>query len=414
MLYGGRAGNPGTKTPELEEIDDTWVYDPVLEKWMQAAGSRVPGEDTRPGAFAYDPDRDRGVLYQTHKTLETWTLELVPDGPAARSVPQVASVTPKRTTSPVRARSYTATWEKRDPKWRRKPEGPLHRVMGEGGGSVYDSKRKLCIVYGAKQNLGENPDAAWAYDAAADTWTCFLTKAPAANGPGKGAGSGLSGFAYDSLRDRYLIPVGTSLWSFGPDTGRWDKIMEVEKSMGFMGFCPRTGCILEMEGLCRWVRIIDPSAKRVTDMTKIPIASRPGVAHGCLSCMGNDGRFLFFGGARAGHSVFGDTFTFDMGSREWAQVECVVSPPPRQYGRLSYDSRLGVWVLLGGALEDRTWASDTWVYNPAMKTWIEVESKNTPDTRGCICYDAASGAHVLLSMKSRPMETWVCRIQPGK
>jgi hypothetical protein len=221
--------------------------------------------------------------------------------------------------------------------------------------------------------------------------------------------------AYDPPKDRYLIPRGHTLWAFSPETRKWEKILETKKSIGLIGYDPATVKIAEFERMFRWARRIDLQTRKTVELKRIGPHSRRGMVCGSLSSPGPDRKYLFFGGVGGGLAgkAGNATWLYDPKGHDFTKVKCGQSPSPRSFSKLSYNSALGVWVLFGGTTEGGR-VSDMWIYNGALKTWIEARGGGPTDHRGGFGYDPVNDKHVMLCTAPRPSETWVCTIKAGK
>jgi hypothetical protein len=93
-------------------------------------------------------------------------------------------------------------------------------------------------------------------------------------------------------------------------------------------------------------------------------------------------RMILFGGFR-GKAIddppLSDTWAYDFEENRWEQMRPSVSPPPRMYHAMAYDSESDRVILWGGRklapLEDNS----VWAYDIDSDTWTEFESSDGPE-----------------------------------
>ena len=85
------------------------------------------------------------------------------------------------------------------------------------------------------------------------------------------------------------------------------------------------------------------------------------------------GKVVVFGGNPSYGPNLGDTWLYDFALNEWSEVECSVSPSPRQCGGMVYDESIGRVVLFGGFEVEMEAAGDTWVFDSMAGEWSPLE-----------------------------------------
>ncbi len=309
------------------------------------------------------------------------------------------------------ATAYRAAWKQVDAKWTKKPPEPLFRIGMGGVGTAYDSRRGLLIMYSAKRDFTTDPGTAWAYDTGSETWdllfdeeTCKSQKPVRIN-----LGHNLT---YDPHRDCYWTGRGTDVWRYDPKTKEWQKHIETKVQVNFLAYVPVTHQLLETEEHMRRTRMLDPDGGVVQTPAQSPLAHRWGTVHGFLHASDPNGRFLFFGGKpSSGREFTNTTVLFDAERCTWTVLQPKNAPSPRTYGTLSYNGRIGGWVMV--SRPDSQSPFEVWIYHPSLDTWILADSEGIPaNFGGGFGYDPKHGIHVFLSTSSRSDGTWTCRITP--
>jgi hypothetical protein len=95
-------------------------------------------------------------------------------------------------------------------------------------------------------------------------------------------------------------------------------------------------------------------------------------------------RFLFFGGADGGQTIYGSTFAFYPSNNTFVSMNPTVHPSPRYAPALSFDAACGCAVLFGGAYKQNgieTVYNDTWLYFSSNDSWTEVLTGVAPSAR---------------------------------
>ena len=76
------------------------------------------------------------------------------------------------------------------------------------------------------------------------------------------------------------------------------------------------------------------------------------------------------------------TWTYDAGEDKWEKLKTEGAPPPRQRAGFAYDSKNRVLILVGGSGgtwdKDERFFNDTWIYDPAKRTWTDPKPNGQP------------------------------------
>ncbi len=114
-----------------------------------------------------------------------------------------------------------------------------------------------------------------------------------------------------------------------------------------------------------------------------PIVGRPGPRDGAGAAFDPvSNALVLFGGENAGVSL-SDTWTFDRVSGRWS-VAYAGGPGARAAAAVAFDSVRKRVVVFGGlsrAANGDAFLSDTWEYDPALKTWAQQASASPPAAR---------------------------------
>ena len=127
--------------------------------------------------------------------------------------------------------------------------------------------------------------------------------------------------------------------------------------------------------------------------------TRPGTRASTVSAYDSESdRVIVFGGYRYTHSAgwefFGDTWSYDLNTDTWTNLEPPGSPSARTGHRMAYDSLSDRVVLFGGSGGDSTGATETsletWAFDLNSNLWTRMDPAVYPGRLGSLSYDAAS------------------------
>jgi len=85
---------------------------------------------------------------------------------------------------------------------------------------------------------------------------------------------------------------------------------------------------------------------------------------------------LVFGGVTDAERT-NDTWLFDIASEKWKKISLDNKPYPRSDPGYCYDEENNIVIIFSGYMEGLQLA-DTWAFDPATKTWIEMKPSGTP------------------------------------
>ena len=93
-------------------------------------------------------------------------------------------------------------------------------------------------------------------------------------------------------------------------------------------------------------------------------------------------KIIAFGG-RTGFPDFNnvnETWSFDYNASTWSNLHPELQPPWRSSHTMVFDSRRNNILLFGGSDFSQAF-NDLWTYDHALNTWVEIQTKNTPQAR---------------------------------
>ncbi len=324
--------------------------------------------------------------------------------------------------SALEVKGYRGEWSRRAPKVMAAGGKPVEFPSSKWGnwGAAYDSKRKLCVMYGSSHYELQRNDM-WTYDAGRDIWTCVMENDPkASNRPPpwfNGDGYALP-FCYDSKRDAFWLYAGDHIWRYDPEKAVWSRDQKLNVKEGVVLACPRAGGDVIAYGYGAGNgRIVVSETDHIRTIKQSPgdvfypwggsSALRPG-----SFVSDSKGVFLLFGERDGNKQPVPATWAFDSASAEWRRLSPKKPPPGRFFASLAWYAPLDAWVLFGGAgfkgAESSANLTDTWVYSPKSNSWFEISAGTHPPSGGAIWYDEATDAIVLFTGR----ETWTLKLSP--
>ncbi len=222
--------------------------------------------------------------------------------------------------------SATNTWTNRNPSVR--PAGRLAPAM------AYDARAGRVILFGGATSAGPQNDT-WAYDYANNTWTNLD---PAGAPPARNGHS----MAYGPLTGRVLLFGGGTGTEFVNDTWAYD-------------YANNT-----------WTNL-RPATSPTRRFTAV-MATDP-----------RNGDIVMNGGITQGYVRNGETWLFDDRNNSWINRTQALGPSPRGSSAMSFDSRLGLFVLMGG--ETGYESDETWFYDSLANRWTPADPFPRPRGR---------------------------------
>jgi hypothetical protein len=256
-------------------------------------------------------------------------------------------------------------------------------VSGSGVGDegystfVYSPGLRKAVVF-AKYHAwesggGEDQNALLAYDFSLNRWDVLEITEAAWSEHLPGVGHDQGNVVLDPRRDWYITRGNMTLHG---NTGYQTYIYDLRAGRGkrmtpglepnlfhsvASAFDPDRGVMLTTRG-ATW--LYEPDKNAWTEVSGSPSdRAAPALVYDSRNRL-----FVLFGGGQ-----FGETWTFDAGSRQWRKRKPAVSPPPRSAGNIAFDQDTGTILLVGGASGDSL--SDMWVYDTAKDVWTPLPYK---------------------------------------
>jgi hypothetical protein len=82
----------------------------------------------------------------------------------------------------------------------------------------------------------------------------------------------------------------------------------------------------------------------------------------------SQGLFICYGGIQLNGQYAGDTWTYNSGTMTWSNITPTVSPSPRAFSAMAYNSHTTNSVLFSGLADRNSYLADTWVLTGS--TWV--------------------------------------------
>jgi len=413
ILFGGWKG-PGMSS-------ETWAYDFVTNTWTNMAPTAAPL--ARYGhAMVYDPRAggivlfggwsDAGMSDETwlyNFTANIWTNMAPTTRPSAREGHSMAyDVALGRIVLFGGAVGWggpyvseTWTYDIAANAWREVTSGT--RLSGRSWHAMaYDAVAGRTVLFGGYTNWGLN-DETWAYDSAANEWTKIAPNREPSPRFGHAmvydAGVGQSilfggNFALDVSNETWAYDLASNLWTKMNPTmrpsGRYDHAMAYDARAGrivlFGGWT--------MGGLSSETWAYDSATETWTKMA--PITSPSARFLHAMVYDATTGLIVLFGGWLAEGTESNETWTYDLSANSWAKLAPAQSPSARFGHAMIYDETAGRVILFGGRTNLSS-SAETWSYDSATNTWMNLTPVFGPSARTghVMTFDADSGRAIL-------------------
>jgi len=312
---------------------------------------------------------------------------------------------------------YTAVWAKKNAKGTAPGAENRFDRFGGGPGAMYDSKRKLCILFGGGMHGQAVLNDIWGYDTARHAWTCIEPLDKNADDKSKPKGwGGATGapIVYDPDGDLYWLASGTTkdradgwyMWTYDPEKRIYAKTMKIlgtdfRFAEGGVGTCA-IGYSSRLKSLVSPWEVIDLRTKQKRRMEPLSTLQLRGnlyshASSNGLGTAGADGMFILFGAVldKEDRKSPGETWQLDPGRGTWTRLQPKTSPPGTRRRSMVYHKELNVWVMFAGGLPGSR-ANDLWVYAPHLNDWLPMDAKG-PRGWGAMWYDEANNVVVFFS-----------------
>jgi len=201
---------------------------------------------------------------------------------------------------------------------------------------VYHQKANKVLLFGGNSRHGWGPDRSevWQYDPKDQRWTELGNYAAISD-----SGVNAHAPAYDSESDRIIVfnSVGET-WAFELDNLNWENM--------------------------------EPT-----------VAPSPRCGQSMVYDAASDRMVLFggFGCTSIEDPILNDTWTYDYNANKWEKMNPAVSPPPRMYAAMVYNTNDAKSILWGGRLMGSLDDPSFWTYAVTENTWSEISGTGGPD-----------------------------------
>jgi hypothetical protein len=114
--------------------------------------------------------------------------------------------------------------------------------------------------------------------------------------------------------------------------------------------------------------------------SEVELAINPGVHHSlALAYDPVENVVVLFGGFGDDGYETDDTWKFDMTTREWSDLAPATTPLARYGHVMVYDESIGLIVMTNGNTASQGHQQDTWTFNVTSNTWTELNPTGDPD-----------------------------------
>ncbi len=270
---------------------------------------------------------------------------------------------------------------------------------------VFDASAGKALMFGGETASGRRNDL-WAYDPAAGTWSKLH---PSGALPSARSQQSL---VFDSSSGQVLLFGGfdgrsdlNDLWAYDPSRNTWTKLQPSgplpEARLGQSEvYDSGTGQAILFggsgaSGLLNDTWAYDPAANRWTNLSPSGIVPEGRSGQAMLYDPAN-GKVLMFGGEGTAGYLSG-TWLYDPGLNRWRNLNPSGTPPARDGQTLAYDPASGQVILFGG-FTGTSYLGDTWAYDSAANTWTKLRPPGgSPAARdgGSLVYDPDTGRLLL-------------------
>jgi N-acetylneuraminic acid mutarotase len=265
-----------------------------------------------------------------------------------------------------------------------RPGGDLPSARSDGS-MVYDPGTDRVILFGGTSDYAGFNDT-WAYDPVGNTWTELE---PDGDSPSARGGHCM---VFDPVTGKIILFGGwdgmsgldlNDTWAYDPAANTWDELNPVgsrppARSYHSMAYDPTSGKVilfgggtLEDDYADTWA--YDPVANTWTKLDPAGGVPPARNSHSLVSDP-ESGKVILFGGWNI-RRTFGDMWAYDPAINSWTELEPTgETPSPRDDHAMAYDPTTRRSILFGGCDDTLQFVNDTWAYDAASNTWIELGS----------------------------------------
>lgn len=318
-------------------------------------------------------------------------------------------------TTPAAIRSSAAGPELAPAAWHQASASQPAPLPRDAQSMVYDTTTMSVVVFGGKGTHDRYFNDLWAYHLTVGTWTRLT---PAGMLPAPRFGQGM---AYDPAPGTIVIFGGVSVagatprlsadtWAYSSRASRWTHSGQAghhpaARLYPSMAYDPVTRTVILFGGWTGTDAFNDTWSydTRTGRWTRVATIGTPHARWG--SSMVYDsaaGKIILFGGlfgSYDGTHRLNDTWAYDPASKTWTNLQPAGPlPPARAYAATAYDQPASKLVLFGGFAGPHGLLDDTWTYDAATRRWTKLgRSQQQPSQRdfSSMAYDPAASEIVL-------------------
>ena len=287
-----------------------------------------------------------------------------------------------------------------------------------GHAMVYDSARGEMVLFGGGTDYNDYYNDTWTYNFTVNKWT---NKKPSSAPPARAGQS----MAYDNMHDEVILFGGRTTYDFFNDTwtydmgsNNWTKIdsptnptARAYSAMDFNGVHEEMVLFGGYDDVVKYedTWAFNLSTNNWTD--RDPSNAPPARQQHTLTYDAANGEMVLFGGWIDEDQSFGDTWTYDLTTNNWANMSPPDAPPARCTHAAAFDSAREEVMLYGGYANNDT-LRDIWTYNLTGNNWTKQVQPTTPPARGlcAMSYDERHREMVLFGggqMGIYHGDTWI-------
>jgi N-acetylneuraminic acid mutarotase len=297
---------------------------------------------------------------------------------------------------------------------RSNPETLLTPVGRFGHAMVFDPIRKCTILFGgtADNSLSRLLNDTWIYNYSDNTWKRINpTNCPPARMN--------HGMVYDSINQKVIL-FGGDTWIFDSQNEEWSKLdpetQPPSASDRAMYYDPINQKIIQFGGFRNVGGHMDETwayDHENNSWLNLKPSFKPDGRYGpTLVYDPINQRGLLFGGRVIG--VVNDIWAFYHTNNSWVELHPIDSPPRRYWHTMVYDSVNEKSIIFGGYGNYPEIFNDTWSYDVSSNVWTELDVKTKPNNRvgHAMTYDSINQKVIMfggagLDLDNPYNDTWV-------
>ncbi|MHA2206477.1 MAG: Kelch repeat-containing protein [Candidatus Thorarchaeota archaeon] len=264
------------------------------------------------------------------------------------------------------------------------------QITGDPGnrrtrGMVYDPHNQVLVMFGGMSSVGGSHALGdtWIYDYATNTWTEHSSSSP----PARGAHD----MVYCSETNEIIMYGGGTYrdtWSFNCTTQTWSQVITAANpgthSHHGMAYDPQQNAVILFGGFGSDDLDSDDTWKfdcATREWTELNPTSSPLARYGLVMAYDDtiDHIVLSCGNtASSGHQD--DTWTYDFAANTWIEIDTTGNPGSLKWPAMTYDSVNQRCILFGGQVGDDL-VDETKIYDAQTETWTNADSDTAPPAR---------------------------------